>query len=252
MRVLWRTLSLEDEYCPYCGQVNKHAKKHIKDMRRYQGEFEDTRKYVHDKTIKYTEIVVRVIILAVLIVLNITFFSIGFNVWEIKWNIKDSVAISRFKEYSQIMDGYLEDEDYVAFAAFCESNGIRAYQDRYWERYGYLINVCSGYTEAYSTLFDYAGFDKNDSISHLTELTGQQLDYFYKYYLNEGYIYTDFDSETEEYRRILDNMENNIELILVTYCGFTEEEAAAMPTMSKPKRDILLEEKLEEKLQNEQ
>ena len=58
------TLSLEEEYCPHCGQANKHAKQHIKDMRHYQGKFENTEKYVRNKATTYSEVSVRAIIIA--------------------------------------------------------------------------------------------------------------------------------------------------------------------------------------------
>ena len=93
-------LSLEDEYCPHCGKPNKHARKHIDDMRRFQGEFEDTRKYVRDKTIGYTEITVRVVILSILIVLILVFFAVGANAWEINREIKKKSAEKKFEEYS--------------------------------------------------------------------------------------------------------------------------------------------------------
>ncbi len=245
-------LSLEDEYCPHCGKPNKHARKHIDDMRRFQGEFEDTKRYVRDKTIGYTEITVRVVILSILIVLILVFFAVGANAWEINREIKKKSAEKKFEEYSLVLDGYLEDGDYLEFNTFCETKGLYTYDSVYREKYGEIINACFRYADAYKALFDFAGFDEDDSVSYVTEMTGDALDFFYKYYLNENLFYTDREEEPEQYRRALDGMERNIELILSVYCGFTQEEAAAFPEMSKARRNILLEEKLEAKLQNEQ
>lgn len=245
-------LSLEDEYCPHCGQPNKHAKKHIDDMRKYQGEFEDTKRYVREKTTGYTEIAVRVVILSVLIVLILVFFAVGSNAWEINRQIRKSSAKRNYEEYSRMMDEYLAEGDFLKFYSFCEHMGIRSYDSVYEEKYGNIINACSWYKSVYELLYDFAGFDADDSVSHVTEMTGDALDSFYKYYRNDDFSYTGRDGESELYRKTLDDMERNIELILSTYCGLTKEEAAAFPEMSKAKRDILLEEKLEEKLQNEQ
>lgn len=246
------TLSLEDEYCPHCGQPNQHARKHIDDMRRYQGEFEDTKKYVHDKTAGYMEITVRVVIMSVLIVLIIGFFAAGSNAWEILWQMKKSDGKKNFEEYSQILDGYLENEDYLAFDAFCSVKGIYSYDSPYRERYHNIIAACGYYEEAYRGLLEFAGFDERNSVSQISEATGNSLDNFYQYYLNEDFLYTGGEPEPEDFRRILDNMERDIELILVTYCGFTEEEAASFPKLSKAKRNVILEEKLEAGLQDEQ
>ena len=245
-------LSLEDEYCPHCGQPNKHAKKHIDDMRKYQGEFEDTKRYVREKTTGYTEMTVRVVILSILIVLILVFFAVGSNAWGINREIRKSSAKRNYAEYSKIMDEYLANGDFLKFHIFCEYKGIRSYDSVYEEKYGDVINACSWYGNAYEYLIDFACFDGGASVSQVTETTGDALDYFYKYYRNEDFFYTGNGGEPELYRKTLDDMERNIELILSVYCGFTKEEAAAFPEMSKAKRNILLEEKLEEKLQNEQ
>ena len=245
-------LSLEDEYCPHCGQPNKHARKHIDDMRKYQGEFEDTKRYVREKTTGYTEITVRVVILSILIVLTLVFYAVGSNSWEIRREIRKSSAKRHYAEYSQIMDEYLAEGDFLKFYSFCEYKGIRSYDSVYREKYGEIMSACSWYRNAYEYLIDFACFDADDSVNQVTEMTGDALDYFYKYYRNDVGIYTGRDGEPELYRKTLDDMERNIELILSVYCGFSKEEAAAFPEMSKAKRNILLEEKLEEKLQNEQ
>ena len=47
-------MSLEDLHCPHCGQINKHAQQHIRDMQRYQGEFNETKEDVITVTQKYS------------------------------------------------------------------------------------------------------------------------------------------------------------------------------------------------------
>lgn len=245
-------LTLEQEYCPHCGQPNKHARKHIDDMRRYQGEFEDTRRYVKDKVTGYTAISVRVVILSVLIVLCLVFIAVGSNAGRITRSIQRNKADRNFREYAQILDEYLEKGDFLEFGSFCDYKGIRTYDSAYEEKYGQIINACNWYESAFTQLMNFACFDEADRINQMTELTGDSLEYFYKYYRNDDSFYSGQDGEQELYRKTLNQMERDIELLLSVYCGFSKEEAEEFPQMSKAKRNILLEEKLEERLLNEE
>ena len=49
-------LTLEMLACPYCGKENPHAKQHIRDMKKYQGDFSDTRSEVYSVVNKYSGI----------------------------------------------------------------------------------------------------------------------------------------------------------------------------------------------------
>lgn len=245
------TLSLEDEYCPHCGQPNKHAKQHIKDMRRYQGEFEDTKNYVYEKTGRYTDISVRVVIMAVLIVLIIIVFLLGVNVWEIRYNWRSASADRHYSDYSQILDEYLEEERYLEFYSFCSEKGIRYYEGAYGEKYGLVMQLCNSYANLYNALFDYFTFEEGDSLNYVVEMTSDSLDYFYKYYLDENHFYTDLYGDSDLFRQAADVMEYNVEQMLITYGSFTQEEAASMSSLSKTKRAVLIEEKLEAGMQNE-
>ncbi|MCM1026217.1 MAG: hypothetical protein NC432_07260 [Roseburia sp.] len=243
------TLSLEDAVCPHCGRPNRHAEKHIEEMQRYAGEFENTKRYVQDKTSGYAEIVVRVVILSVLAVLSLVFFIIGRNAGDIMWNAEKIRAEMRFEEYSRILDEYLEDEDYLMFNAFCLERGIRTYDSAYGEKYGEIIYACFSYGNAYSYLYEYVLL-RDGYQEHAAEFAGDMLEYFYERYRNEDFFYTGGREEPEEYRRTLERMERNLERILTAYCGVTEEEAAMFSEMSKAKRTMILEERLEERLQD--
>lgn len=47
-------------------------------------------------------------------------------------------------------------------------------------------------------------------------------------------------------------MRENVERFLVAYCGFTKEEAESMRELSDARRAVILEEKLEGRLQDEE
>ena len=244
-------LSLEDEVCPHCGRPNKHAKQHIRDMKRYQNEFEDTKNYVYEKTGRYTAISVRVVIMAVLIVFILLMLFLGANVWEIRSAWQKASAKRHYKEYSQIMDSYLEEENYLDFNAFCYEKGIHSYEEPYREKYGLVIQISNSYSNLQDALWNYCFLENEEVSGSILDMTADSLEYFYRYYLNEDGYYTDLYGDSELFRKTAEVMEYNVEQILITFGNFTREEAEALPSMSKAKRAVLLEEKLEAELQNE-
>ena len=76
-------LSLEDETCPHCGRLNEQALQHVKGMKHYKGEFEHTKKHVYIATNRYTKVVVRVVIIALLFFVIIVLHNLGERCYSI-------------------------------------------------------------------------------------------------------------------------------------------------------------------------
>lgn len=244
-------LTLEDEFCPHCGQPNQHAKKHIQDMKRYEGEFQKTKEYVYKKTGLYTALSVRAVVTAVLVVLSALFIIVGNRAWEIQSGIGEAIAARNCDSYSREMDRYLEEEDYLGFYGYCQAREIHSYETPYSEKYGLVIQMSSSYKYAHDSLLSYITCDGEIDNSWVVDSLSDSLDSFYGYYLNEGNFYTNLYGESELFRGIADTMAYNIERILVAYGGLAPEEASALPEMKKSRRAILLEERLEARLSND-
>lgn len=242
------SLSLEDEYCPHCGQPNKHAKQHIKDMRRFQGEFEDTRNYVYEKTKTYTEMTVRVIIIAVLIILIVVTSIARVRSWKIVDSLREGSAAMHYAGYSKVMDQYLAEEDYVDFYQYCLEKNIRYYKGAYEEQYGRVIQLAMMYSSLLDNFSNYIDFQEGGSPDTTVRNIQDSLYSFYRYYEEDSSWYYGNGQVTEQYLEAADTMLVNVEDILVTYCGFTREEAQEMQELSSASRAVLLEEKLEERL----
>lgn len=245
------SLSLEDENCPHCGQPNAHAKQHIEDMRRYQGEFEKTKQYVYDKTKVYTQVTVRMIILAVLVILSVALYILGDNAYSLRRDWTRSRADKKYDEYSHIMDDYLSEEDFRAFSSFCEAHELDSYDGAYAAKYGQIIPVSRYYVQLMDYLSQYA-FPKSYTSNQQAEWTADAMMYFYKYMNQAPVSYAVQVVDDPLVDQAMDTMEENIKQFLIVYCGFTKEETESIHEMSDAKRRVLFEEKLEERLQNEQ
>lgn len=245
------TLSLENESCPHCGRPNPHARQHIEDMRRYEGEFERTKKYVYDKTKTYTQIVVRMIILAALVILSVGLFVLADNAYSLLRDWERNKSEKKYSEYSQILDGYLEEENFRAFVSFCEAHNLESYHDAYAAKYQRVIWVSRYYVYLMDYLSDYA-FPKSYTTQKQAEWVADEMGYFYQYLDQDP---ADYYMEVEHdpvVVQALDTMEKNVEQFLIVYCGFTGEEAQSMREISSARRQLLLEEKLERRLANEE
>ncbi len=240
-------LSLEDERCPRCGQPNKHARRHIEDMRHYKGEFEDTKKHVYEKTKRYTQLAVRAVILSVLVILSVGMYVLADNAYSIVRDWKRSSANRKYEEYSRIMDGYLEEGEFRAFNAFREAHEIGSYGDAYSERYGSIIPVVYYYVQTMDELWSYA-FPGEYTLETQAQWTAETMDYFYK----DRWMEAEDEESEALFLKVTGEMESQVEQFLITFCGFTQEEAAQMKELSSARRQILLEDKLEERLGNEE
>lgn len=241
-------MSLEDERCPHCGQLNKHAQQHIKDMKHYKGEFEQTREGVYESTRKYTQATVRMIIIAVLVIVIVILGVVYSNVWSFGRMIAQSDAKRNYKEYSANLDKYMEEEDFWALARFQTEHAVGnldLYKDYYpiMRAAGNYCDVCD-YIMRIATPPKYD--DRQQNITYLNE----NLDYFYIACDLERYSYID-NIDREENIMAINCMKQNIRNLLKTYCNFTEEDVTQFESLSKAKRGALLEERLEEVMADE-
>lgn len=239
-------LSLEDLNCPYCGTPNKHAQQHVRDMKRYHGEFQSTQKDVYATTKKYTGIMVRAVIIAVLLILCVVFAVVGSQSYSIRRMILERRAERNFTEYSAILDEYLELEDYMAFHAFIEANSIYGYDTDY-EKYVPVIRATSQYTYLYEYIMGaYTEIQQGadaETIESRVGFLADQLNYFYETLDMEKYDYCD-GADSPENRAAFEQMEKNVQALLRTYCGLTKEEAENLKTLSEARRMVLLEERI--------
>lgn len=235
-------LSLEAEVCPHCGQLNKHAQQHIRDMKRYHGEFENTKKGVYSVTKKYTAVTVRIVIIAVLVVVTAILFFVYSEAYSIRGDIMRGLAGRNAEKYTQILDQYIVEEDFRELSLFCEEKYITYYSQEEYEKYAPVIRAAENYVWVCNSMMKLIDEDMNPE-SYLVETIGSNLNSFYGSMDFSRYEYYK-DADREENVKALEAMEEEIEQMLQTYLGFTEEEISGLRGMSEAKRIVLIEEKL--------
>ncbi|MBO5337396.1 MAG: hypothetical protein J6A94_09750 [Lachnospiraceae bacterium] len=240
-------LTLEETKCPYCGSLNKHAQKHVQDMYRYQGEFQNTQSKINKVTSNYTGFTVRAGIIAILLVIMIVFIVLGAQSYEINSAINRAKAKGNFKKYSAIMDEYIAEEDYLGFSAFWDSNDIDYYDSPY-EKYYPIMRACQQYAYLYDSILSaYSGMQKEyryeGEEERYIDNIAYHLDYFYDALDPQDYAYYE-GADSEENMEAVAKIEENVKALLHTYCGLTEEDLEGWDNLSGAKRIVLIEERM--------
>lgn len=233
-------LTLEDVVCPHCEAVNPHAIEHIREMKRYQKDYEGTKEEVYAVTKRYVGVAVRIVIIAVLIVLLIVCGWMSGECYSLKRKAIQAKAERNVQAYKDTIDEYLEDGEFYALNFYLEVNmielGLPAYED-----YKAVISAVRNYSFFYSDVIWYMHPSGEKNLATFPTRIEQDLRQFYNLFDEENYINIYMQSQHKEY---IMQMKEQMEVLLITYCNMTKEEAESIWDMSKAERMTLLEERL--------
>lgn len=233
-------LTLEDVVCPHCEAINPHAIEHIREMKRYQKDYEGTKDEVYNVTKRYIGVSVRIIAIAILIVLIILCGIICDESYSINRKLMQAKAKRNYDENTAIIDAYLDEGDYYALYVFLEENYINTSFDVY-DAYDPIIYATTRYGFLYSYIIRYRNTDSVESLQSYPTRIEEELSSLYKLYDAENYVNVEGNPEQKE--QVL-RIEEQVNALLVTYCGLTMEEADSLQEMSKAQRLAVLEERL--------
>lgn len=236
-------LSLEDENCPHCGKPNENAIQHIRDMKHYQNDYEDTRSRVYTITRNYSGITARAVVIAVLVILVVVFAVVNAESYSIKYGLRKSEAKRKAVQYSRQLDSYIAEENYYAFWSFCQAHSMDGYRDSF-EAYRPVMEMSRIYVYLYQSMMRLYTADNEEDFQNQLKQTGNYLEQFYEGLDMEKYRYSE-GSDTEQNRQALSQMKERVEALLVAYFGLTEEEISQFEEMSEIKRMVLIEERLQ-------
>lgn len=236
-------LDLEHKFCPHCGRPNELAQQHIRDMEKYRGEFDRTQQDVYRHASRWSGIAARAIILAVIVVMFFIMAFVTQNAWSIKSEHMTKSANRHYAEYSAQLDKYLENMDYRGFSSFLDYHQIDTYDPTYNKYYG-LEWPADSYGSILKNIMNIVMPTSYGAYERQYEYLSEDLDRFYQY--TAPSFYGDYHPVDEKFvKPHWDRMEQTINDVLITYLGFSKEEAWELRNLSKPKRALLLEEKIE-------
>ncbi len=233
-------LTLEDVVCPHCEAINPHAIEHIREMKRYQKDYEGTKDKVYDVTKRYVGVSVRIIAIAVLIVLIILCGVLSGEGYSIHRKMNQSKAVRKQEEYKAVIEEYLENNEYYALYSFLEAHCIE-YDTEGYEEYRTISRAVTQYVFLYGDIIRVIYPYSEESLKTYPSRIEGDLASFYKLYDEENYINI-FDNTLHK-DEVLE-IEAQMNALLVAYCGLTMEEAEGLKNMTQAQRMSLLEERI--------
>ena len=232
-------IQLEELYCPYCGRPNEEAQQHARDMRRFQAEFQQTKTDVTAKAGNASRIAVRIAAIAFLIVGITINIILQANSWSIRHSIERRNANKNASVHREILEEYLENEDYIGFAAYCSAQNLPMSDEVYDDCYA-VYRIAGSYRYAAEQIMKLVNRERYASADTTVKYTIEYVQEFYETLDPESYRWDDSYDEKETQAHIA-KMKHSMEALLITYLGMTPEEASGMESLSRAGRAMLIE-----------
>ncbi len=225
-------LSLNDAYCPYCGEANPEAQEHLKKLRELDEQFESASREVAAEVRKSKKGYGILVILVMLLLANLVVFVMH----RMSYDIADRVIAGKMTE-SEIktqLDQFLEEGEYIELALFMNkfSLSYRDYDD--YSRIAYLAQCQNRVIES-MTRYLYGSEAYDDP---LVKTCQNIVDYEREY----SSLQKRDNSESVRFHTEKINAEMNG--FLRNYLKLTEEDIAGIADLNESSLLILVNERL--------
>ncbi len=233
-------ISLEDEFCPSCGAVNRNAQKHIKDMRRYQSTFANVQQDVQEATKRYSEVTVRIIMIAVLLILAILFSLVAMNPTRFERMGKEIKLKVTYSHWAKEFDDAIEEQNPLQVAYIRNGIGLYRNYDSETMQKQYLAEMSDRYIDVQDYLLMMQDpFSEYDTATDRLDMLQSSLRGFYGYAhdLKEKRMQKTMTESEIEYVTVL---ESNVADLLHTYLGVPYEDMEELSQMSRAKMNVAL------------
>ena len=214
-RVCGGNMKIEDAYCPFCGMPNPDAVKHREDMKKYEKRFSKTEKEVISTARSYSVKSIKTVVILVLVIVVLIMFVLNVFHYDLAYAINENSIRKNADVYIEQLDEYEETEQYMAMAAYYDvMEELSSLLCREIIVYGDAETALEGLCEYVQWLYDEC----------------------------ERKEYADPDQWTERHTESIENMKAEINLLIQTYCSFSDEEMVRFETASEARKQIMIEE----------
>lgn len=244
-------IQIEDEKCPFCGTPNPFAVQHRQDMQQYRVEFQDTKKKVEQRSIRFTALSVKLTVIAVLFAAVIgMIYMLDDGIYDIRMHqILSELARNR-EEYAERLAAYERDGDWNLLYDLYVENSLS--YDETFKEYYVLYYASFDYTFIVEYLMHYGEGLDYYSAEDVAKWIAAQLEGFYDCVNRRGSFGSDFYDEcyTGVHKEALERICRDMETLLMTYAGLTREELDTLQDYSRNRQVAIIEEALLRKADN--
>ena len=235
-------LTIDDEVCSFCGSANPFAVKHRKEMHHFTREFNKTKSAVLRESKYQTKWAVKITLIAIMLAANLlVWFFIG-NSYDIEQFVVSYKVNAQYSTHKKAMDEYEANREYIALSYYYNENQL--YFSERFKEYRAVSDVCSQYSSIYRNLMGIVTKESDEYYSHekQVEYISDQLDYLYRASVKS--TYDDAEKYAPVHQECMDDVVAQVELLIQTYLGVSDEDIAGFREMSKARRQIVMEEGL--------
>ena len=235
-------LNIEENFCPYCGQPNPFAVKHQEAMRRFEKDYERTKKDVLEQSTRFNRHTVRITILAVLLALIAATAILLIKADDIRWWRMEKRVEAQADRHREAIGRLMDERDYLGVYSYISKNDIR-FTDTFRE-YDAVSDSTFQYRQFYSNLMmlqakktDTEAF-RYYSEAELLENMAQEI-----YRINECLVPQSYNEAayTAEKMEFVEGVRDRVETMTESYFGLSREEALATRDMTVARINVLLE-----------
>jgi len=232
-------LTIDDAKCPFCGNENKFAKKHRSQMEHYDREFTSTKQTVEKTTKRISATAIRITILAVLAALIFLVIMLKEEyVYDLRSFIRSSAVEKNLQEHLQTMQEYEANREYFKLAYYYDENYLG--DNKNFKEYEMLANVCKQYQHCYSYLMNIKFGEETEGFTNQEKLEYMSSSINSMYSWAEVRKYDRNNCYAEHHLACMEDAKDEMEAMLVEYCGITKEEAAGLESMPEAQREVLI------------
>lgn len=220
-------LNIDMSYCPYCGKENIEAKKHIDDMEKYNSEFVKTKSEVMNRAKWYSRYYGHTVIIAIMVIAIAICIIVIDNIYEIKDASVKEYYINNKAVILEKLNEFYENKDY--YGIYCYINSIGDVYDisDLWP-YQMIGDAARNSQETYKSILLYLYGVEDNYIYTEDYLSAAAKGIYYFYQYEQGKMYNYDKYFTDISNNALSDMKYELEVFLMVYAGFDEDDIIAV------------------------
>ena len=235
-------LNIEENFCPYCGQPNPFAIKHQEAMRRFEKDYESTKRDVLEQSSRFSRHTVRITILAVMVALIAAAVILLIKADDIRWWRQERSVEANAAEHIAAINELMDERDYLALYSYFSKTNTQ-YSDAFRE-YDAVCETSYQYRRFYVSLMmlqakeadpeNYRYYSETELLEDISNAIKRINEYMEPQTYNE-------DGYTEEKMAYMEDLRDSVEAMTEGYFGLSREEAVETRGMTVARINVLLE-----------
>ncbi len=233
-------ITLEEEFCPHCGALNKEARRHLEDMKRFNADYEQTKSKVMANSARQGKRHAQIITLIVMAALNIIVFVMQANYYEVGYFFEGIAVNQNSSKYENELDELESEGDYTGLYKLDSVKDLYLSKSDKIKNFSSVISMSGDYFRIMQNIYNLQTKENNsyDQGSCIQSLAYAASAFYGDWNRRDN----DYLKERYEGNHLtaMDDMKDRVEAMLKSYCGLTDEDLEKIPDLSEQEVLILI------------